>query len=156
MGSNVWNVTGSNFRSLKQCDYLNNMSPTVESSTRHYQFPVLLQTLITIEDVVYPASIAFQWDLPSLLTAGWTLVLTGRKHQVLLPTFFVFHHSDRDAQCRERISRERCKCGEKNSQTSVHSMLPQCKYRSHKAPFTVAWTHRRSFWARNRVIFESR
>ena len=59
-----------------------------------YQFPVLLQALIAVEDVVNPASIALQWDLPPLLTAGGTLALTGGEHQVLLPPVLVLHHSD--------------------------------------------------------------
>lgn len=63
--------------------------------TGSYQFPVLLQALIAVEHVVNPASVALQWDLPPFLTAGGTLALTGRKHQVLLPPVLVLHHSDR-------------------------------------------------------------
>lgn len=66
-----------------------------------YQFPVLLQALVVVKDVVNPPSVALQWDLPPLLTAGGTLALTGRKHQVLLPPFLVLHHSDKDTEGRE-------------------------------------------------------
>lgn len=63
---------------------------------KSYQFPVLLKALVAVEDVVDPASVSLQWDLPPLLTTGRAMVLTGRKHQVLLPPILVLHHSDRD------------------------------------------------------------
>lgn len=63
-------------------------------TTKPYQFPVLLEALVAVKDVVNTASVALQRDFPSLLTAGGTLALTGRKHQVLLPSLFVLHKSE--------------------------------------------------------------
>lgn len=66
-----------------------------------YQFPVLLEALVAVKDVVNTASVALQRDFSSLLTAGGTLALTGRKHQVLLPSLFVLHKSENNTQCTE-------------------------------------------------------
>lgn len=59
-----------------------------------YQLPVRLKALVAVQDVVDPASVSLQRDLPALLTAARTLVLTGRKHQILLPAVFILHHSE--------------------------------------------------------------
>lgn len=63
-----------------------------------YQFPVLRQTLVTVEGVVDTAPVAFEGDLPPLLTAGGTLALTGGEHQVLFSPLLVLHHPDRHRQ----------------------------------------------------------
>ena len=62
---------------------------------KSYQFPVLHQALITVQDVVNATSVAFERDLPPFLTARTTRALTGRKHHVLFPPLLVLHHSDR-------------------------------------------------------------
>lgn len=63
-----------------------------------YQFPVLRQTLVTVEGVVDTAPVAFEGDLPPLLTAGGTLALTGGEDQVLFSPLLVLHHPDRHRQ----------------------------------------------------------
>lgn len=67
---------------------------TLRTTSEPYQFPVLRQPLVTVEGVVDPPPVAFEWDLPPLLAAGGTLALTGGEHQVLLPPLLVLHHSE--------------------------------------------------------------
>lgn len=70
-----------------------------------YQLPVRLQALVAVQHVVDPPAVSLQRDLPPLLTAGGTLALTGRKHQVLFSRVLVLHHSEGDTQGGGRIGR---------------------------------------------------
>lgn len=69
-----------------------------------YQFPVLRQTVVTVEGVVDATAVAFEGDLPPLLTAGGTLALTGGEHQVFFPPLFIFHYSGRQQAGRNRFT----------------------------------------------------